>query len=65
MLPDGSSTRSAATTATQGDNGNADRVVFVGWRDPLDVSRLPFGSCEIVEVTDVLPAGWPYGPVQR
>ena len=51
---------------TQGDNGNADRVIFVGWRDPADVIDYR-GSCDIIEVTAELPAGWPYGlvPSQR
>ena len=44
------------------ENGTADTVYFVGWRDPLDVVD-PFGSCEIVEVISYLPGNWPYGPV--
>ena len=62
VLPDGFVDKIRCDDGTQ-ENGTADRVYFVGWREQLDVVD-PFGSCEIVEVVAELPAGWPYGPVQ-
>jgi hypothetical protein len=64
VLPDGQQDKIHCDDPTQNDSGNADRVVFIGWRDAADVIDYR-GSCEVVEVTDALPAGWPYGPVQR
>ena len=66
VLPDGQQDKIHCDDPTQGDSGNADRVIFVGWRDPADVIDYR-GSCEIIEVTAELPAGWPYGlvPSQR
>ena len=61
VYPDGFVDKIRCDDGTQ-ENGSADRVVFVGWRDPLDVVD-PFGSCEIVEVVTELPANWPYGPI--
>ncbi|HEV2798486.1 MAG TPA: hypothetical protein VGV65_12785, partial [Nocardioides sp.] len=61
VLADGFVDKIRCDDGTQ-ENGSADRVVFVGWRDPLDVVD-PFGSCEIVETITYLPVNWPYGPV--
>ena len=54
VYPDGFVDKIRCDDGTQ-ENGSADRVVFVGWRDPLDVVD-PFGSCEIVELVTELPA---------
>ena len=57
--PDGQEDRIHCDDPTQSDNGSQDRVVFVGWRDPLDVIDYR-GSCEIVTVVQQAPPGWPY-----
>jgi len=59
VYPDGVEDRIHCDDPTQHDSGNADRVVFVGRRDPADVIDYR-GSCEIVEVVQAAPAGWPY-----
>ena len=61
VLPDGFVDKIRCDDGDQA-NGATDRVIFVGWRDPLDQVD-PYGTCEIVLVTPDLPLGWPYGPV--
>jgi hypothetical protein len=61
VLPDGQVDKLRCDDGEQAQ-GDSDRVIFVGWRDPLDIVD-PFGTCEIVMIVRELPAGWPYGPV--
>ena len=61
VLPDGQEDRIHCDDPAQGGIGT-DRVVYVGWRDPLDVIDYR-GTCDVVTVTQELPGGWPYGPV--
>ena len=53
VLPDGSVDKIRCDDGGQ-DQGDHDQVVFVGWRDPLDVVD-PFGTCESVSVVQELP----------
>jgi len=64
VLPDGMVDKIRCDDDGQA-NGDNDRVVFIGHRDPLDQVDPYGGRCEVVLVTQELPVGWPYGPVAQ